>query len=537
MGEDEKFFTESNALKYIEGKKNKTFVGLDKLRNYLDFINRPDEFMEFIHIAGTNGKGSTSTYLASILAMSDKKVGLFTSPYFESFGERIRIIDGSEACLNWKNNKKEGEINTKNLSDILNYIHKTSAELADFSIDDLSHFELLVCIALIHFALSSVDVVVFETGLGGRLDATNVIRRAELTIFTSISYDHCDRLGNTIAEICAEKLAICKSGTKIVAYDPNDSLISEEDAETELNLIRAKAKELKIPLRLVSSTDINCVSKGPDGQKFKLKFYPNQLHTSAIADYQLQNIALAVAAALAYDDNLNNQRANLSEDPVVRALAIVKMYGRFEKLNTEAEVIIDAAHNPQAISSLLNSISTTYRNRPIYFWYSSLADKDYRRMLSLIINDKRLNLLKLVLSEIDYPRACKLEELFKVANEIKDESNFYKADSCESKLSSIDKNSTHLTDEDSKLPKSLDANKQKDDMDSIFRILDIDSEDALRSDVAKVGESNTLEIESIHIDSENEVNELLLEVKSKRAILIVSGSFYLISEFKRRYDI
>lgn len=552
-------FNELNSLEYIESKNNKRSIGIVKLREFLDRIGSPDEKLSFIHIAGTNGKGSTSTFTASILAMAGKKVGLFTSPYFERFGERIRIIDGSEDCLNWKNDSSHGEINSKALAETLNYLYQQCEEYG-YKLDDFSHFETLVCLALLHFLAKKVEVVVWETGLGGKLDATNIIREAKVVVLTSIAYDHCDKLGFTLEEISREKVAIIKEKSKVILYNPNDSLISSSDANTVLKIVRERCKEKKVPLVIVSASDYTLIKKSQDGQKFKLSFYPHNLHTSSLAEYQLQNIAMAVSVATTYDNNLFVAKSTLSEDPIVRAIAITKIPGRFELLHNKPDIILDAAHNPLAIEKFLNSLIEVYGKRKIYFIFSAMKDKDYKKSLEIILNKENLNLDKLFLTQINYFRAAGLNELHNTALS----------------LNRIKSHQSDLTVHSE--PKAIDSKefntseKLTDDMNSIFKILDIEIneehkmesseklDDLLNIVEMKKGElginrENTeyrnflnngkrkdstckeVQIDTINISDKVATVNLLKMAEAERAVIVVCGSFYLISEFKKNFNL
>lgn len=321
-------------------------------------LGNPEQKFKCIHVAGTNGKGSTSHMIAAILQESGYKTGLYTSPHIKDFRERIRI-----------NGKMIEE------SFVVDFVQKTR-ELSE-SIQP-SFFELTVAMAFDYFAANQVDVAVIETGLGGRLDSTNVVNPV-LSVITNIGMDHMNMLGNTLQEIAAEKAGIIKKNTPVV--------IGETLPET-MPVFEAKAREMNAPLYVAENYYQAKVSASTDN---KLTFYVDDLmrgltlkYTLGLSGhYQEKNLR----TLLTVTDILNNNGFHLPEMAISHALENVKtitgLYGRWDVLRADPAVILDVGHNEDGIRQILQQLSLNYPENRLHFVLGFVNDKDIRKILSL----------------------------------------------------------------------------------------------------------------------------------------------------------
>ena len=203
--------------------------GLERITCLMNLLGNPQNSFRSVHIAGTNGKGSVATFISSILAADDRKVGVFTSPYLERFSERIRIIDGAQGLEDYVRDDSAGEISSEDLDKYSDIVKQTREKMVSEGMcDEPTEFELITAICFLYFADRKVDVAVLEVGLGGRLDSTNVIKDPLVTVITALGLDHTGVLGNTISEITGEKAGIFKQGSPAVCFDPDLMILPEE---------------------------------------------------------------------------------------------------------------------------------------------------------------------------------------------------------------------------------------------------------------------------------------------------------------------
>ena len=322
-------------------------LGLERISELLERLGNPQDVLRFVHVAGTNGKGSTCAFVSAILQQAGYRVGLFTSPYIDHFEERIRV-DGSEISHD----------------DLVSATLRVR-EAAEAMDSHPTEFELMTAVAFEHFARTECDIVVCEVGLGGRLDSTNVITSVEVCAFAPISYDHCAMLGSTLGQIANEKAGILKRGASAVSA-PQEPEVRE--------VLSARASELDVPLRYIDLSQIagtnECFSfAGLDGLSIPLQ-----------GSYQLVNASLAVLVCRA----LAEKGWSIDEGSIRRGLAGASWPGRFEFLGHEPDVIIDGAHNIHAIRALAHELSGRYEEGGIVFVVGVMADKDYVPMLKLL---------------------------------------------------------------------------------------------------------------------------------------------------------
>lgn len=327
--------------------------GLSRTQTLLAALGNPEKKLKFIHIAGTNGKGSTSAMMASVLKAEGYKTGLYTSPYIVTFHERMQI-NGMP-------------ISNEELAELTGYV----AEFADEMLDPPTEFELITAVAFEYFFRNHCDVVVLETGLGGELDSTNVIERPELAIITTIDFDHMSFLGTTMQEIASAKAGIIKKESTVLFYGENP--IAEE-------VIREKCKKenatLTIPnFNKIVKQEMNLKNLRFDYDRFKGVSIP------LVGIYQYKNAALVLAAL----DLLTIRGRKISDRAIFEGMANVKWQGRFEILMDTPLFISDGGHNTQGVLSAVESFQAQLPNRKAVFILGIMADKDVEAMVKEIV--------------------------------------------------------------------------------------------------------------------------------------------------------
>lgn len=347
-----------DAVAYINTPRwQASRLGLDRTVDLLNRMGRPQDRLRFVHVAGTNGKGSTCAYLDSILRSAGYRVGLFTSPYIESFEERIRV--------NGEN------ISRRDLNEVTLFVKRHAEAIEAATGDHPTEFELMTAVALEHFARSSCDIVVLEVGLGGRLDSTNVIEAPEACVITRIGLDHTALLGNTLSEVAGEKAGILKAGSPVVSWpqDPEAQRVVEQAADQV-------GCALCVP-------DFDQLELTPCSSGSRVFFYRGLAYeTGLLASYQPCNATLAIEAA----GLLRERGWDISPDAVREGVARAKWPGRFEVVASDPLTIIDGGHNPQGADVLAESLSDVLPGRKAVFVMGVLADKDYVAMLQAVVD-------------------------------------------------------------------------------------------------------------------------------------------------------
>lgn len=334
------------ALKFIHSV-NSTFCkpGLERISALCEALGNPHLGMKFIHVAGTNGKGSTSSMLASILKAAGYKVGLYTSPYIYRFNERIKF-DGED------------------ISDLeLCKFTSKIKPIAEKMEDKPTEFELITAIAFDYFRAKKCDVVVLEVGMGGRFDSTNVIREPLLSIITGISLDHVAFLGDTTEKIAYEKAGIIKDCSPVLFGGTDEDalrVISEISSERGSELFRPTYDEIK-------SSSVSL-----EGASFDYKNYSN-VNISLLGEYQLRNAALVLEAV----EILKKQGLKIDTGAVYDGISAAKWRARFEIIHKNPTVIFDGAHNAEGIAAAVESIKKYYPNGDGCIMSGVLSDKDY----------------------------------------------------------------------------------------------------------------------------------------------------------------
>lgn len=345
-------YPESVRYLYALGNELKAGAkfGLERMRTLLDALDNPERGQRFIHVAGTNGKGSTCAMIARALYASGLRTGLYTSPHLIEPTERIRIDDKpvSEDCF----------------AAAFETVHVCAERL--LSEDRLdghpSYFETVTAMALLIFR-EQCQISVMEVGLGGRLDATNVIS-PELCVITPVSFDHEAFLGNTVELIAAEKAGILKPGVPVV--------ISRQQPAA-MRVIEARAEELKCPIVRAAETVVSHLNATAYGSAFRLD---GESYTCSLAGrHQVENAVTAILACRA---------VGISEAAIRAGLAEVRWPARLELVATRPDLIIDGAHNPAGAAALASYIREFFTGRPVWIVYGAMRDKAIEEIAELL---------------------------------------------------------------------------------------------------------------------------------------------------------
>lgn len=345
--------TASEAVAYIENYTwSTTRLGLDRTRALLAAMGDPQKELKFIHVAGSNGKGSTCAMLASILRKAGYRVGLYTSPYIEDFCERIQV-------------------NGQNISgDRLAAITEQVRGIADGMEDHPSQFELVTAIAMEYFCEQVCDIVVLEVGMGGALDSTNVIDAPEVAVITNIGLEHTEYLGNTLAEIASAKAGIIKEGCSCVCYD---------SAPEVVKVVKVVCDVKNVPLTIVNFSRAKTLSYDLDGQRFIR--YGNGYRLNLLGPHQMYNAEVVLETVEA----LRDRGWDISEASVSAGLRDVKWPARMEVLSRSPLFILDGGHNPQCAEALVDSVKELLPGKKVVFLTGVLEDKDYPRIMELMM--------------------------------------------------------------------------------------------------------------------------------------------------------
>ncbi|MDO5708204.1 MAG: folylpolyglutamate synthase/dihydrofolate synthase family protein [Andreesenia angusta] len=348
------------AIDYIHStNKFGSVLGLENIRILLEKMGNPQEKLKFIHIAGTNGKGSTSSYIINMLKAKGYEVGLFSSPYLEVFNERIRINDDN--------------IDDNSLAEITFIVKEKVDEMLEEGCNHPTEFEIVTAIGMEYFLRQGVDFVVLEVGLGGRYDSTNIISKSAVSIITPIAMDHIDVLGDTLEKIAYEKAGIIKKNGLVVSYPQQDSA---------MKVVEEVADELDADLIISPNQNINIKEIDEKGSKFDFKYGENilnDLEIKLIGRHQVENAALAITSILRLKEK---GIIDIDEKSIKEGLIKTRWIGRLELISEEPRFIIDGAHNLQGIEALKNALSELFNYNKLILGLGILADKDVDSMIA-----------------------------------------------------------------------------------------------------------------------------------------------------------
>ncbi len=370
------------ALDYIHSANRFGIkLGLENTARLLAELESPQDRLKFIHIAGTNGKGSTASFIAHALMAAGYRVGRYISPFIELFNERIQIDNDYIAD-----------------DDLARYTARVKAAVERLSALGIqpTEFEIVTAIGLLYFAEQAVDVVVLEVGMGGRFDSTNVIKEPLATVITPVSLDHMAYLGDTVAEIAAEKAGIIKPGCLVISSQSNQSAAA---------VIKEVAAERAAPYIVSDWRSASAVNFMPTKTAFR--YHNVDYVIQLLGDYQVQNACAAIDTLLALD---RAKLLSVSQDAINEGLRLAKWRGRFEVINECPPLLIDGAHNVAAIERFVTSLNHYYSKTERIAIFGIMADKAVDQIVPLIVDQ----FSEFYLIEPPNPRAMPVLELSKM---------------------------------------------------------------------------------------------------------------------------
>lgn len=383
--------TYEEARAFIDDTTRYGYVfGLDTIRELLSRLGNPQDDLKFVHIAGTNGKGSVLAYVSTVLKEAGYRVGRYISPVISDYRERIQV--------------NEEYITREGVARLAEKVRDAGQQMLRDGFHHPTAFEAETAMAFLWFREMKCDIVVLECGLGGRTDATNVIGTAVVTVFSEIGMDHMNFLGNTLEEIATAKAGIIKPGTLVV------SAAQRPEAESVLKRV---CGEKGARLRMVKQDEISDVRYGFEDQSFTYKGI-RDLKTGLAGSCQIENAALAVETLEA----LGKKGFAVSEEHIRKGLASVVWPGRFTRIGEDPLFIVDGAHNRDAADRLSETLKLYFPDRRKVFIIGVLADKDYE----YVVRQLAPLAAKIVTVETpDNPRALPAEKLAECVRKYNDQ--------------------------------------------------------------------------------------------------------------------
>ena len=368
--------TYEEALQYFDQTDLRgSYLGLEEISKVLDRLGNPEKQLKFVHIAGTNGKGSTATLLESCLRKAGYRVGLYTSPHLIRYNERFRI-NGEEISDELLASA------TERVKAVVETLEKAPTQ-----------FELMTCIGFCCFLEAGCDIVVLEVGLGGRADTTNVIPVPEAAVITRIGLEHTEILGDTLEKITAEKAGIIKTGGSVVLGDPTPEVLGVTE-----EVCRRQGAEL----HLSDPATANSISRSLKGQVFSWKQYP-EIHLSLLGNHQLQNGCTALETI----EVLRGKGWNIPDEAVLEGFWTAVWPGRFECISEHPTVIIDGGHNQQCAEAIADALKEYFPGKKCAFLIGVMADKDFKGIFDALLPFAE----KVAAVTPDSPRALKADRL------------------------------------------------------------------------------------------------------------------------------
>ncbi len=327
--------------------------GLKRIGKLMQALGNPQDALKFVHIAGSNGKGSVAAMTASILQRAGYVTGLCTSPYITRFNERIRVNGVS--------------ISDDDLAAVTERVLACAQKMRERP----TEFELVSAITFAYFAERKCDIVVLEVGLGGRLDATNIIKAPIAAVITAIGLEHTALLGDTVEKIAAEKAGIIKPGTTAVVSDQPENIIG---------VIADICRERQVPLHVAEKSALRRLSQGPDGQRL-LYGGAQEYFLPMLGAHQLQN----VCTVLSVIEVLRQKGFDIPQQSVGEGLKHTRWPGRFELMQRSPDFFVDGGHNPQCAKAVEATLHELFPGKKICFLLGVLADKNYQGIIEPVL--------------------------------------------------------------------------------------------------------------------------------------------------------
>jgi dihydrofolate synthase/folylpolyglutamate synthase len=326
--------------------------GLSRTRELLSRLGDPQAKLRFVHVAGTNGKGSVCAMLASLLTAAGYRTGLYISPFIARFSERMRVDDR--------------EIEAEELASITERIRPHALAMADAP----TEFELVTSLAMEYFARHRCDIVVLETGMGGRLDSTNVIPPPVCAVLTNIGLDHTEFLGDTVEKIAAEKAAIIKPGSAAVLYGQTPSVEAA---------VKERCREIGVTLRIADAGRLQALSDSLEGQAFRYRD-EDEYFLPLLGEHQLHNTAVVLETVEA----LREAGYSIGGEAVRLGLRSTRWPARFELVGRDPYFIVDGGHNPQCAETIARSLEHYFPDMRRVLLLGMLGDKDYMSVCGIL---------------------------------------------------------------------------------------------------------------------------------------------------------
>jgi len=342
----------------------------------MESLGNPQNQYLIIHVAGTKGKGSVSALCAAALQAAGYQVGLYTSPHLLDYVERIQI--------------NGAPISHEQLVELVEEIKPHVAK-----IEKLTTFEITTALAFMAFAKFGVNMAVFEVGLGGRLDATNIVT-PKVSVITSLSYDHMAVLGNTLTLIAGEKAGIIKQGVPVISSPQKDEALAVLERVAKLNNAELTLVGRDVKFEFIESS--------LEGQKFNVERLT--LNVPLLGSHQVENAATAYAA-------LKASGIPISDEQIQKGFSLVKWSARFEVVRRDPPVIFDSAHNQDSFAKLNETLQTYFPDKKVYLIFGASEDKNIPGMFAAL----KSRLKKIIITRADHPRALEVEQIQQLANQ------------------------------------------------------------------------------------------------------------------------
>ena len=331
--------------------------GLESIERLTACLDNPQEKLNFIHVAGTNGKGSVSAFVANVLKTAGYRVGRYISPTIFTYCERFQVNDRM--------------ISKKDLGELMEQVKEACDKIVADGHPHPTSFEIETALSFLYFVKKECDVVVLETGMGGALDATNIIPSPKLCVLTSISMDHMQFLGNTLTAIATEKCGIIK---------PETTVISTRQTQEAMDVVQKVCMEKKVELIISDSSEASKVKHGLEKQSFIYEGMKYEISLSG--SYQIENAVLGIRVAKWLSENGFEK---ITEKKILTGLATTRWKGRFSVLSKKPYFIVDGAHNVAAAEKLAESIRFHFTNRKIIYIMGMFRDKEYEKVIELTV--------------------------------------------------------------------------------------------------------------------------------------------------------
>lgn len=329
--------------------------GLDNIVNLCERLGNPQDSLKFIHIAGTNGKGSVSAYLSSVLSCAGYKVGSYNSPTIRDYRERI--------CVNGR------MISQKKLCELLGHVKEACDAMKEEGLSHPTAFEVETALGFLYFKEKKCDYVILECGMGGKLDATNLVTTTEVAVFTPISRDHMGFLGESLEEIARQKAGIIKPGCRVV---------SAQQTEEAARVIEEVSRGQQTEPVFVQNEDASQIRYGLEKQSFLYRGQQS-VEISLAGQYQIENALLALKVI----DVLREEGVKIGDRAIEKGFAGANWPGRFQLLSKKPYFIVDGAHNEDGARKLAQSIRFYFTNKKIIYIMGILKDKEYDKIIAL----------------------------------------------------------------------------------------------------------------------------------------------------------